>query len=171
MIKCMVCACERVCVLTSRDEGLMDLKLSLFVFWRLINRFRLTWCKPPGSEGQVHYPRSLLAAMTTPALCQTQPWQQAEWGEMAACTYLKKEKEIKCIQSYFNCGINNSISCTTDSYYSHILTMWRGADVSGHAGSALPCPAIRSNTDSVLRVNLQLTNVHVLEGHSYGATG
>lgn len=45
-----------------------------------------------------------------------------------------------------------------------ILTMWAGADVSGHAGSALPSPTVRSNTNSVLCVHLQLANVHILQG-------
>lgn len=42
------------------------------------------------------------------------------------------------------------------------LTVRGRADVSGHAGPALPRPAVRSHTDSVLGVHLQVAHVHVL---------
>lgn len=45
-------------------------------------------------------------------------------------------------------------------FYSH--TMWRSADVSGHARPALPRPTVRSHTDPVLGVHLQVPNFHIL---------
>lgn len=64
------------------------MRLKKAVQQTLDNYLWLTWCKPRGSVEQVHCPHSLLAAMTMPAQCQTQPWQQAVWGVMGACTYL-----------------------------------------------------------------------------------
>lgn len=42
------------------------------------------------------------------------------------------------------------------------LTMRAGADVPGHAGSALPCPPIRPHTNTVLRGHLQVPDHHIL---------
>lgn len=72
-------------------------KASLIAFSGLSTQ-PLTWCTPPGSGGQVRFPRSLLAAMTTPALCQIPPWQQAEWGATGACTCLMAQKEMNWVE-------------------------------------------------------------------------
>lgn len=109
--------------------------------------------------------------MTMPALCQIQPWQQAEWGVMGACTYLMADMENEISERYYQyCGRNTSISCATD-FYPHTLTMWSSADVSGHARSTLPCPTICSNTDSVLSVHFKVTDVHILEDGIWGRGG
>ncbi len=43
-----------------------------------------------------------------------------------------------------------------------LLTKRASADVPGHAGSALPCPAVRPHTDTVLRGHLQVPDQHIL---------
>ncbi len=43
-----------------------------------------------------------------------------------------------------------------------LLTKRASADVPGHAGSALPCPAVRPHTDTVQRGHLQVPNHHIL---------
>lgn len=49
-----------------------------------------------------------------------------------------------------------------------LLTVRASADVPGHAGSALPCPAVRTHTDTVRRGHLQLPDHHILTEQTHG---
>lgn len=118
-----------VCLCICRNVVLVRSQIVILINIQLIDQLNLTWCKPPGSEGQVRFPHSLLAAMTTPALCQKQPWQQAELGAMGACTYLKVQEETEVSERYSNyCGWNKSTGCKNEllllTYSYHVKQCW-----------------------------------------------
>lgn len=67
----------------------------------------------------------------------------------------------KGVSRYHQRGQNNSIGDGGAG------TVRSGADVSGHAGPPLPGPTVRTNTDSVLGVHFQVSDLHILHGRGW----